>query len=114
MNQDGKTAGITQPSGAAQEELMRSVYKRSGLDPLETGYVEAHGTGKQSHLAENSSCFVNMARQQLAFLGRGTAPLGTPVDVHQVLQSETLSRRRPLPRYSVRVDHQRILSTWDL
>jgi acyl transferase domain-containing protein len=39
INQDGKTAGITQPNGAAQEELMRSVYERSGLDPLETGYV---------------------------------------------------------------------------
>ncbi|KAL3425313.1 polyketide synthase [Phlyctema vagabunda] len=45
MNQDGKTKGITMPSGEAQVSLMKSIYKRSGLDPSNTGYVEAHGTG---------------------------------------------------------------------
>ncbi|KAH8799346.1 putative polyketide synthase [Xylogone sp. PMI_703] len=44
-NQDGKTSGITLPSGTAQELLIRSVYESAGLDPLETSYVEAHGTG---------------------------------------------------------------------
>nr|QTE76000.1 ScyPKS [Scytalidium album] len=44
-NQDGKTSGITLPSGSAQESLIRTVYKTAGLDPLETSYVEAHGTG---------------------------------------------------------------------
>ncbi|OKL57046.1 hypothetical protein UA08_07371 [Talaromyces atroroseus] len=47
-NQDGKTSGITLPSGAAQEELVRNVYEAAGLDPLETEYVEAHGTGTQA------------------------------------------------------------------
>ncbi|KAN0092149.1 BcPKS8, polyketide synthase [Hyaloscypha variabilis] len=45
MNQDGKTKGITMPSGDAQVALMKSVYQKSGLDPSETGYIEAHGTG---------------------------------------------------------------------
>ena len=45
MNQDGKTNGITLPSKDAQEELIRSVYKAAGLDPLDTSYVEAHRTG---------------------------------------------------------------------
>lgn len=45
INQDGKTPGITMPNGAAQEALIRSVYKGAGLDPKDTGYVEAHGTG---------------------------------------------------------------------
>ena len=45
MNQDGKTAGITLPNGEAQASLIRQVYARSGLDPLHTDYVEAHGTG---------------------------------------------------------------------
>ncbi|KAJ5572354.1 Acyl transferase/acyl hydrolase/lysophospholipase [Penicillium sp. DV-2018c] len=44
-NQDGRTAGITLPNGAAQESLIRSVYARAGLDPSETDFVEAHGTG---------------------------------------------------------------------
>ncbi|KAF7587147.1 hypothetical protein BBP40_007675 [Aspergillus hancockii] len=45
VNQDGRTTGITQPSSAAQEQLMRTVYATAGIDPTETGYVEAHGTG---------------------------------------------------------------------
>lgn len=44
-NQDGKTNGITLPSSAAQECLVRRVYQQAGLDPARTGYVEAHGTG---------------------------------------------------------------------
>ena len=44
-NQDGRTAGITLPNGAAQESLIRSVYTRADLDPSETDFVEAHGTG---------------------------------------------------------------------
>ncbi|KAF8850340.1 BcPKS8, polyketide synthase [Acephala macrosclerotiorum] len=45
INQDGKTPGITMPSGSQQESLMESVYKNAGLCPKDTGYIEAHGTG---------------------------------------------------------------------
>jgi acyl transferase domain-containing protein len=44
-NQDGRTPGITQPSGAAQERLIRSTYRKAGLDMAATRYFEAHGTG---------------------------------------------------------------------
>jgi len=44
-NQDGRTAGISMPSGDAQVELMKSTYKAAGLDPAQNTYVEAHGTG---------------------------------------------------------------------
>jgi acyl transferase domain-containing protein len=44
-NQDGKTAGLTQPSSAAQQELIRKVYTKANLDFATTRYVEAHGTG---------------------------------------------------------------------
>lgn len=47
-NQDGRTSGITLPSGEAQEALIRDVYESAGLDPLETEFVEAHGTGTQA------------------------------------------------------------------
>lgn len=47
LNQDGKTPGITHPSGEQQAALIRSVYDRAGLDTRETSYVEAHGTGTQ-------------------------------------------------------------------
>ena len=44
-NQDGRTPGISQPSGAAQERLIRDTY--SGLNLGLTRYFEAHGTGTQ-------------------------------------------------------------------
>ncbi|KAL5333394.1 putative polyketide synthase [Aspergillus crustosus] len=47
-NQDGKTSGLTLPSDIAQEALIRSVYESAGLDPLDTEYVECHGTGTQA------------------------------------------------------------------
>ncbi|TLS26126.1 hypothetical protein PpBr36_04235 [Pyricularia pennisetigena] len=45
VNQDGRTNGITMPSGESQLALMRKVYADNGLDPRDCGYVEAHGTG---------------------------------------------------------------------
>ncbi|KAK4677801.1 Type I Iterative PKS [Podospora pseudoanserina] len=45
VNQDGKTETITTPSGEAQEALIRACYKKAGLDPSQTTYFEAHGTG---------------------------------------------------------------------
>lgn len=41
----GRTAGISLPNGAAQEDLMRRVLAASGLTPDDIGYLEAHGTG---------------------------------------------------------------------
>ena len=38
--QDGKTAGITRPSGTAQVEMIKDAYERASLDPADTGYVE--------------------------------------------------------------------------
>ncbi|WP_161965956.1 SDR family NAD(P)-dependent oxidoreductase [Steroidobacter cummioxidans] len=45
INQDGASNGITAPNGAAQEQLIRSVYDKFKIDPERISYVEAHGTG---------------------------------------------------------------------
>ncbi|WP_186762922.1 SDR family NAD(P)-dependent oxidoreductase [Lentzea tibetensis] len=45
VNQDGATNGITAPSAASQERLIREVHDRFGIDPAEIGMLEAHGTG---------------------------------------------------------------------
>ncbi|AFX99663.1 ptzD [Candidatus Endolissoclinum faulkneri L2] len=45
INQDGRTNGITAPSGTAQQALEEEVYRRFGIDPRLISYVEAHGTG---------------------------------------------------------------------
>ncbi|TVY81978.1 Asperfuranone polyketide synthase afoG, partial [Lachnellula suecica] len=48
LNQDGKTDTITLPSQSAQTELQKECYRRAGLDPINTQYFEAHGTGTPS------------------------------------------------------------------
>lgn len=44
-NHDGKKNGITLPNSVAQEQLIRTTYERAGLNPADTQYFEAHGTG---------------------------------------------------------------------
>ena len=45
VNQDGRTPGITQPNGSAQEALIRETYMKNDLDRGVTRFFEAHGTG---------------------------------------------------------------------
>ncbi|KAJ6787270.1 hypothetical protein PWT90_05863 [Aphanocladium album] len=45
INQDGKTVGLTTPSAEQQEKLIRDVYSRANISPMDTGFIEAHGTG---------------------------------------------------------------------
>jgi acyl transferase domain-containing protein/NADPH:quinone reductase-like Zn-dependent oxidoreductase/acyl carrier protein len=45
VNSDGRTKGLAMPNQAAQEALLRQVYRDAGINPGEITYVEAHGTG---------------------------------------------------------------------
>lgn len=45
VNYDGKTNGITAPSGVSQTALLRSVYNLFQIDPEEIEYIVTHGTG---------------------------------------------------------------------
>lgn len=45
MNQDGRSAGLTAPSGLAQEALLRTALARAKIEPSQLGFFEAHGTG---------------------------------------------------------------------
>ncbi|WDZ82146.1 type I polyketide synthase [Micromonospora cathayae] len=45
VNNDGVAEGLTVPSRAAQEEVLRLAYADAGVDPRDVQYVELHGTG---------------------------------------------------------------------
>lgn len=44
-NQDGASAGLTVPSEAAQQALVRKALRLAELAPDDIGYIEAHGSG---------------------------------------------------------------------
>jgi acyl transferase domain-containing protein len=45
VGQDGRSNGLTAPSGPAQERVILAALQQAGLGPSELGYVETHGTG---------------------------------------------------------------------
>ncbi len=45
VNQDGRSEGLTVPSGDAQMALMRAAMAQAAVAPHELHYIEAHGTG---------------------------------------------------------------------
>ncbi|MDW5329550.1 polyketide synthase [Plantactinospora sp. KLBMP9567] len=69
VNQDGASAGLTAPSGAAQERVIRQALADAGLGADQVDVVEAHGSGTR---------------------------LGDPIEAHALLA--TYGRGRPADR----------------
>ncbi|MFV8050845.1 polyketide synthase [Mycobacterium sp. 48b] len=45
VNQDGRTTGLTAPSGSAQQRLFAKAIAQAGVRPEDVGMIEGHGTG---------------------------------------------------------------------
>ncbi|MGW0811319.1 type I polyketide synthase, partial [Nonomuraea sp. NPDC002799] len=45
VNNDGGTDGLTVPSRLAQQEVLRTAYRRARVSPSVVDYIELHGTG---------------------------------------------------------------------
>ena len=62
-NHSAEAESITRPHVAAQEDIFRKVLSSAGVDPIEIGYVEMHGTGTQAgDNAEMNSVLGTFAR----------------------------------------------------
>lgn len=46
-NHNGRSSGLTAPSGLAQQTVIRRALADAGLEPGDVGYIEAHGTATQ-------------------------------------------------------------------
>ena len=77
VNSDGRTNGISLPSGEAQESLLRRIYSRSGINPDRLAFIEAHGTG---------------------------TPAGDPIEATAIGQSIGQKRSNPLPIGSIKTN----------
>lgn len=66
-NADGKTPSITQPSSAAQADLVRRTYDAAGLSLNSTQYFESHGTGTPVGVCHSSLTYD--FNQTLTFAG---------------------------------------------
>ena len=45
VNQDGHCSSLTAPNSIAQAEVIEKAWENAQINPLEIGYIEAHGTG---------------------------------------------------------------------
>lgn len=73
INQDGRTNGMTAPSGASQVTLLRTVYRQYGIDPASIGYCELHGTGTKL----GDPVELNAIAQVFSAVASQSCPLGS-------------------------------------
>jgi len=78
INHNGTAAGLTVPSGPAQQDLLRQALSDARLSPEDVGYIEAHGTGTSlgDPIEMNAIASVYGKRSQPLYVGSVKTNLG--------------------------------------
>jgi myxalamid-type polyketide synthase MxaB len=116
VNQDGRTAGITAPSGPSQQECIRQALSQAGIAPDQLTYLEAHGTGTplgdpievqalQGVLgarAEGPPCYMGSVKANIGHLETASGVAGL-IKVVLMLQHETIPPQRNFKAINPRI-----------
>lgn len=78
VNHNGAAAGLTVPSGPAQQDLLRQALADARISPQKVGYIEAHGTGTSlgDPIEMNAIAAVYGERSQPLYVGSVKTNIG--------------------------------------
>ncbi|OYE03398.1 hybrid non-ribosomal peptide synthetase/type I polyketide synthase [Nostoc sp. 'Peltigera membranacea cyanobiont' 232] len=78
VNHNGAAAGLTVPSGPAQQDLLRQALADARVSPQQIGYIEAHGTGTSlgDPIEMNAIAAVYGERSQPLYVGSVKTNIG--------------------------------------
>ncbi|MDB9362256.1 amino acid adenylation domain-containing protein [Nodularia spumigena CS-588/02] len=78
VNHNGAAAGLTVPSGPAQQDLLRQALTDARVSPQQVGYIEAHGTGTSlgDPIEMNAIAAVYGKRSQPLYVGSVKTNIG--------------------------------------
>lgn len=121
LNQDGRTPGLTVPSGEQQERLVKRTCELAEVDPSDVQYFEAHGTGTavgdpieagalgrviaSSNLDRESPCRIGSVKTNIGHLeaGAGIASLiKVALSMHHQAIPPHLHLQTPNPEIDLR------------
>ncbi|MDQ2100538.1 MAG: beta-ketoacyl synthase N-terminal-like domain-containing protein [Tychonema bourrellyi B0820] len=71
--QDGRTSGLTVPSGSSQQNVIRRALANAGIKPKDVNYIEAHGTGTSLGDPIEANALIKVFRQREEPLILGSA-----------------------------------------
>jgi acyl transferase domain-containing protein/acyl carrier protein/alpha/beta superfamily hydrolase len=103
INQDGRSNGLTAPSGKAQQRVIQTAWQNAGVKSAEINYLEAHGTGTAlgdpieinslaelfSHQEGSGPCWVGSAKTNLGHLEAAAGMAGL-IKTVLALQHQTI------------------------
>lgn len=123
VNQDGKTTGITVPNGDSQKELLKDVYSKAGINPLDVQYVEVHGTGTSvgdpiemnavgeffgEGRTENNRCIVSSVKSNIGHL-EAASGIAAVIKALCILKNKEIAPHIGMKKLNPKIDLSKLM-----